>query len=440
MQPQGGQREDGHDDGRDQAQQFGVPFDEGGPAHGEAGGLFGPRPLLGQPTALAAAERPHLDQPEQRGQQGDGGGDGQDDGERGGEGDTVEEAQPQDQHAQQRDTHRGTGEDDRPPGHRDGTLGGLLDGQSRPQAPPVAGDDEQRIVDADAEADEHAQHGGEVGDGHGMAEQADPGRGGADGDQRGDDRKKGRGERAEGEEEHHGRHPQPDDFRQLRTGRLGQRDPGAAQLHVEPVPCGGLRRLHHLLDLARVQLVRRPVEDEGGVGGVPVRADLPLMVRRVGRAPVGAVHLGDARQPGDLPQRMRHPLLDGLGPHRPRIRVPHEGVAVPGLPGERLRQQGRGLPGLGPRDLVVGRVRRAHRPCRGGNPREGGEPEDDHHDAVPQAPPSQSGHGLRRLLPGLGVDNSRVTGGAERADIRVRADRQVPAGMPWCRVAARKDP
>ena len=52
------------------------------------------------------------------------------DGERGGDGDAVEEAQPQDQHAEQRHAHRAAGEDHRPAGGGDGLLGGPGDGQA----------------------------------------------------------------------------------------------------------------------------------------------------------------------------------------------------------------------------------------------------------------------------------------------------------------------
>jgi hypothetical protein len=119
--------------------------------------------------------RRHAYEGQQGGQQGHGGGDGEDHGEAGRYGDAVEETQPEDQHAEQRDANGGTREDDRPSRGRDGVGGGLGDGQPAFQPAPVPGDDEQRVVDADAEPDEHAQHGCEVRDGHGVPEQHDLG-------------------------------------------------------------------------------------------------------------------------------------------------------------------------------------------------------------------------------------------------------------------------
>ncbi len=393
--------------------------------------------MLGQLPALAPAQRPHPDQSEQRRQQGDGGGHGQHDGQRRGEGDAVEEAQPQDQHAQQRDTDGGPGEDDRPPGHRGRADGGLLDRQPRPQALAVPGDDEQRIVDADAEPDQHAEHRGEVGDGHGVAEQGDAGRGGPDGGQRGDDRQEGRGERPEGEEEHHGRGTEPDDFRELGARRLGERDPGAAQLDLKAAAGRAPRGVDDLLDLGGVQLVGGAAEEHGGVGGVPVLADLPPVppAGRVGAGPaVGAPHRGDAGQLGDLLQGVRHRPADCGGAHRCGVRVPHDAVAVPGLPGEGPVQQGRRPPGFGPGDLVVVRVRGPRHSRGDGDPREGGEPENDHDDAAPETPPSQSGHGPR-LLPGLCVDSSRERA-VPSADVRgTGRARRMPGGsggLPSC--------
>ena len=207
-----------------------------------------------------------------------------------------------------------------------------------------------------------------------MAEQGDVGGRGADGGERGDDRQEGRGERPEGEEEDDGGGAEPDDFRQLGAWGLGQRDPGAAQFDLQTVAGGGLRGVDDPPDLARVQLVGGGVEDQGGVGGVPVLAD-------PARAPpvVGAVDPGDAGEVGDLLQGARHRPLDRAGAHGRGSGAPHDAVAVAALPREALRQQRGRLPGLGAGDLVVVGVRGAHQARGVGDPREGGEPQDDHH-------------------------------------------------------------
>ena len=62
-----------------------------------------------------------------------------------------------DREAADRDHHRAAGEQHRLTGGRDGVAGRLLDRHAVGEVLAVAGDDEQRVVDADAEADHRAE-------------------------------------------------------------------------------------------------------------------------------------------------------------------------------------------------------------------------------------------------------------------------------------------
>ncbi len=313
-----------------------MALDEGRPAGGEPGGQLGLRAVLGQRASFPAAERLGPDQAEQRGQQGHRGGHREQDGERGGDGDTVEEAQAQDQHAEQRHAHRAAREDHRPAGGGDGLLRGPGDAQAAFEPAAVPGDDEQRVVDADAEPDEHAEHRREVGDRHGVAEQHDAHVRGAAADERGRDGQQHRREGAEGDQQHHGRHRDAHDLAQVRAGALGVADRLAAQFDLEAGAPPGLRGVHQALGLGAADAVGGLGVVDGGVRGVPVAADLAGAGRAV-RAGDG----GDAGQGAGLVQHVRHGLLDVAGPYRAPVGVPDDGVGVARLPGERPLQQRR---------------------------------------------------------------------------------------------------
>ena len=98
--------------------------------------------------------------------------------------------------------HGEPGEQHRPPGGVDRVHRGVLDAPPGPQAAAVAGDDEQGVVDPDAEADQHPQDRGEADDGEDVAEQAGDGVADADRDQGGHDRGDRREQRAERQAEH----------------------------------------------------------------------------------------------------------------------------------------------------------------------------------------------------------------------------------------------
>lgn len=339
--------------------------------------------MLDEPTALAAAERPRPDEGEQRGQQRHGRGDGEHDGQRGRDGDPVEEAEPQDEHAEQCDADGRTGEDHGPPGRRHGPGRGLVDGEPLAQAPAVPGDDEQGVVDADAEPDEQAEHGREVGDGHGVAEQPDARVRGADGDHRGDDGQDAGGERAEGEEEDDGRDDHADDLAEVRGAGLGERGGAAADRDVEAVGGGGLRGVDDVPRLGLGDLTGGVVEGDGGVGGAPVGADLRAAVAAVRTAHGG--HTGELR---DRAEGLGHALLyvggaygSGVGAPDDRVGVAAAAAVEPGV------EQGGGAAGLGARDFVVVGVRGAGDGGGGRGAAEREEPEQDGDEAVPDAPP-----------------------------------------------------
>ena len=70
-----------------------------------------------------------------------------------GHGQTTNERQPDDEQAEQRDHHGDAGEDDRPAGRIHGLHDGLFGLHSGVEVLAVASDDEQGVVDADANSD-----------------------------------------------------------------------------------------------------------------------------------------------------------------------------------------------------------------------------------------------------------------------------------------------
>ncbi len=217
----------------------------------------------------------------------------------------------------------------------------------------MAGDDEQGVVDADTEADEGAEHGGEVGDRHRVPEQGDAEIGGAHADQGGREGQQARGEGAEGEEEDQARDGHADDLGEVGGGCLGQGDGPAAQFDLEAVRLGGrvLRGVDHGLGLRLGYGVGRPVEGHLGIRGAAVGADPG------GALGPGAVRAGDRADAGELRDGVegpRHALLDLGGPGRLVLGgAPHDGVGVAALAVEARAQEGVGPAGLGAGDLVV---------------------------------------------------------------------------------------
>jgi hypothetical protein len=183
-------------------------------------------------TAPAAHLDPSLREAEQRRQQRDRG-DHRDEHRDGGTGgEAVDERQPHDEHAEQRDDDREPGEDDGPTGGVDGGARRLLGVEPRLQTLAVAGDDEQRVVDADADADHGAERDGEVGDRHHVRQQRDDAGADADAEQRDPDRQAHRQHRAERDDQDDDGEREAD---QLGLGGLELRQRLTADLDLEPV-------------------------------------------------------------------------------------------------------------------------------------------------------------------------------------------------------------
>ena len=169
----------------------------------------------------------------------------------------------------------------------------------------VAGDDEQRVVDADAEADHDAEERREVGDGEDVRQQGDDRHADADAEQRVADRQPHREHRPEREDQ--------DDDGERETEHLGRRR---------------LERGEDLtaeLDLHTVDLRRQPLDllaDLVGAGERDVVGQLDVRVRdlpglrslrrdlRPSARHVGALDAHDVGDRGDLGEERLHLLLD----------------------------------------------------------------------------------------------------------------------------------
>ena len=159
---------------------------------------------------------------------------------------------------------------------------------------PVAGDDEQGVVDADAEPDHRPQEGGEVGDLEDVAEdddQTQPGPDTAEGD---GDRQAHREDRAEGEDQHDDGEGEADELG-LRRFEHGQGC--AAREHLETLD-GGRGVGDRLAERGRLGQADIGGQVDLGVGELPGQRTLPgdlrLALLGVGRHDGGAGVLGVA--------------------------------------------------------------------------------------------------------------------------------------------------
>ena len=91
-------------------------------------------------------------------------------------------------------------------------AGGVGDAHAVVQVLAVAGDDEQRVVDADTEADHHAEDHREVRDVDERRQDADAGRADEHAHERGDDRQAHRDDGAERDEQHDDRDGDADEL------------------------------------------------------------------------------------------------------------------------------------------------------------------------------------------------------------------------------------
>ena len=198
----------------------------------------------------------------------------EEDRDRGGERDAVEETEPEQQHPHQRDDHGD-------PGEQHGAAGGVDRGDRRRpllealvEAVAEAGDDEERVVDPDAEADHRRQDRGEVRGVEDVGAEGDEAEPDAEREQRGEDRQAHRDHRAEGDQQHYDRGEQADHegavsfflaFRFL--------DRAAAELDLEAAARCCLPRLDQPFRFVVFEFVREDVELDGRVRDLAVGAD-----------------------------------------------------------------------------------------------------------------------------------------------------------------------
>ncbi len=176
------------------------------------------------------------------------------------------------------------------------------------EAVAEAGEDEEGVVDADAETDHEGELRREVGgveDVGAEGDQADPD---AEGEESGDDRQSHRHDRAEGEQEDDDRGEHADPLREafffFASDFLDRR---AAELDLQPVAGGGLRGVHDPFGFLVVEVGPGNVELDGRVGDLAVVAD------RSGAAAlaVGAGDFTDVRFLFDFGENPLHLLFDG---------------------------------------------------------------------------------------------------------------------------------
>ena len=166
------------------------------------------------------------------------------------------------QQAEHRDHDRGAGEQHRATGGVDRAHDAALGVEPGVEVLAVAGDDEQRVVDADTDADHRHRGGGEVGHVDEVADDEDQRDAGADAEQRGADRQPHR--------EHRPERDQQDDHGGEQPDRLAGAADRVGGEHVAAV------------------LDRQPLD----VDLVSVGLDLLAGVEEVLRRPVGEVQLG----------------------------------------------------------------------------------------------------------------------------------------------------
>ena len=254
--------------------------------------------------------------------------------ERGGDREPVEEADSEREHAHQRDHDGRAGEDHGPAGcvHR------FLDGARDVPAVAVvrlavAGDDEERVVDPDAQSDHQGELGGEVGHAQDPAHQPDQAESGPEPEQGGDDREAHREHRAEADQEDHDRGADADERGVADREPLRLLDRLAVQLDLKAGRARSGGRGDHPPRRGDRQDVRALVEGHGREADRPVPGDSP------GPGGVGAGHGRDVREVRHPTEHPLDPRLDGMCGQRPGGGVQHDLVRVARLPGNRLESR-----------------------------------------------------------------------------------------------------
>ena len=274
------------------------------------------------------------------------------------------ERQAHEQQTQQRHHYGGPGEDHRSARRIEGRGGGLLRSQAATHPFPVAGDDEQGVVDTHAYADHDPQSWGELRDGHNVAEDDHAGRAGAHADQGGPDGHAHGHHRAHRQDQHEHRERESDG---LGLRRCPSCQPRAADLHLDAVgsQTAGVDQAVYLQPYL------------GGFVGGRVGADLEVGVCDAAsvRAPegdaaaaagiVGGGHV-DALEGLDLVEQVRHGGPDGRVVHA-LLRSEHDGAGDRGAEIAEVRAEDVGSAGAlgvgGSGRRAVGRPESAGHPC-----------------------------------------------------------------------------
>ena len=168
------------------------------------------------------------------------------------------------------DEHGGPGEQHGPPGGGHGPDDGVAGVEAFTEALAVAGDDEQRVVDPDAEPDHGHQLRAEAGIDQQMTDQGYHAVPDADADQRGDDRQAHRHHGPEGQEHDDDRSGDADAFARPGRRRHHGADRRPAERHLQARLRIGLGLVDHPLDVRRRDLGGDGVELDRRERRVPV--------------------------------------------------------------------------------------------------------------------------------------------------------------------------
>ncbi len=234
----------------------------------------GPAP---EPALVDRLRRAELDlaavAAEQRGQQRERAEHRGEHGQRRGNGRAVEERDAEQQHAEQRDHDGRAGEQHRAPGGVERVDGGLADVLAAPALAAEAVEDQQRVVDPDAEGDHHRQGGGEARDVEHRGRREHDRHGHADAGERHDQRHAHRGQRAEHDDQDEDRHQHADALGCRLLRLLGDLDCLSAEVDLQPGVGGALGRVDHTLDVGLVEVACLLVERDRGEPDRAVLAD-----------------------------------------------------------------------------------------------------------------------------------------------------------------------
>lgn len=355
-----------------------MPCDQGGvavPAVVVAGGL-GDRAAQREPVDPA----PHQAQGGRH--EGEGGRPGDDHDDGGGQPHATDEVQPAGVEAQHGHRDGDGGHDDGAPAGGGGTAGRVDRVVPVEEVLAEAGGEEERVVDAHAEADHGGQGGGGGREADDARDDADDAEAHADADHRGEQGQQGGGDAAEGEQEDQQGH---EDARRLAGPVVGRRPDDLVQVSaVRDLHAGGAGRGGGRVERAGVLVpegLDLPVEGHRGVGGTAVRA---------GHDRGGGGDVGHPREAGRA-------LVEGLAVPGQGAGVhveDHASVGVPDPGGGRGQQIGAGT-GLraGEGDLVA--VDRGGEPAAEHRAGQQQEPGRDHPDGVAGAEAAEAAEAAR---------------------------------------------